>query len=134
IALHLVLSALTKSGVTFDPAIAVSGYKEVSRALASGTGVLMVGPHATLILFIVRLFHDMGLDPVVISADPLMRVGGTKIIAQTLQPSPLFLVQVRNLLRSGRLICALPDRAEHQENRTIEFETVEGTIIIAPAL
>ena len=134
IALHFVLSALTKSGVAFDPVITVTGYQEVSRALASGSGVLMIGPHAALILLIVRLFYDKGLEPVVISADPLMRIGGTRVIARTLQPSTGFLVEVLSLLRSGRLICALPDRAEHHRDRTIEFETTAGPFIIAPAL
>jgi hypothetical protein len=134
IALHFVLSVLTKSGVTFNPLIVVRDYEEVRQAQTSGKGVLVICPHAALSLFLARLLHDKGIEPIVITADALMRIGGTCTLAQTLQPSPTFLVRTRDLLRGGRLICAMPDRAEHQDGRTIEFETAAGPIIIAPAL
>ena len=134
IALHFVLSVLTKNGVTFDPLITVKGYEEVRQAHDSGKGVLVLGPHAALSLFLARLLYDNGLEGVIITSDSLMRIGGTSRPAQTLQPSPTFLVRMRDLLRGGRIICAMPDRAEHQEGRTIEFETAAGPIIIAPAM
>ncbi|HWT00343.1 MAG TPA: hypothetical protein VN256_08855 [Pyrinomonadaceae bacterium] len=134
IALHFVLNALTRNGTRFDPVIAVRGYEEFERAYASGQGVLVVGPHAALTLLMIRLFHDRGLDPVVVSPDPRMRVGGTTVRARTVQPSPTFLVKTRNRLRRGGLICAMPDRGEHHGGRTVEFATAAGRVIIAPAL
>lgn len=134
IALHFVLNALTREGTQFDPSIEVKGYEEFERAYAAGRGVLVIGPHAALTLLMVRHFYDRGLDPVVISPDPLMRVGGTRVTARTVQPSPTFLVKARSRLRRGELVCAMPDRAEHHGARTVEFATADGSVIVAPAL
>lgn len=134
IALHFVLTALTRKGAQFDPVVAVNGYEKFERAYATGKGVLVVGPHAALTLLMIRYFYDRGLDPVVISPDPQMRVGGTRVTARTVQPSPTFLVKTRSRLRGGDLVCAMPDRAEHQGLRTVEFATPKGRVIVAPAL
>jgi lauroyl/myristoyl acyltransferase len=134
IALHFVLNALTRKGTQFDPTITVKGYEEFERAYAAGKGVLVIGPHAALTLLMIRFFFDRGLDPVVISPDPRMRVGGTTDTARTVQPSPTFLVKTMNRLRRGELVCAMPDRAEHHADRTVEFATANGRVIVAPAL
>jgi lauroyl/myristoyl acyltransferase len=134
IALYLVLNALMKNGTRFDPMFEVQGYEEFERAYAAGKGVLVIGPHAALTLLMVRHFYDRGLDPVVISPDPRLRVGGTNVTAKTVQPSPTFLVKTRSRLRRGELVCAMPDRAEHREGRTVEFATANGRVIFAPAL
>src|SRR5687768_8163109 len=73
IALHFVLNALTRNGARFHPSVEVKGLEELERACAAGTGVLVLGPHAALTLLMIRLFHDRGLDPVVITPDPGMR-------------------------------------------------------------
>jgi lauroyl/myristoyl acyltransferase len=114
--------------------IDVKGYEEFERAYAAGKGVLVIGPHAALTLLMIRHFYDRGLDPVVVSPDPLMRVGGTRVTARTVQPSPTFLVKTRSRLRGGELVCAMPDRAEHHGARTVEFDTANGRVIVAPAL
>lgn len=134
IALHFVLNALTRNGTRFDPVVDVRGYEEFERAHASGRGVLVIGPHAALTLLMIRLFYDRRLDPVVISPDPRMRVSGTDVTVRTVQPSPTFLVKTRSRLRRGELVCAMPDRAEHHGVRTVEFTTVKGRVIVAPAL
>jgi hypothetical protein len=134
IALHFVLNALTRNGARFDPSVEVRGFGELERAYAAGKGVLVLGPHAALTLLMIRLFYDRGLDPVVISPDPLMRVGGTTATARTVQPSPTLFVKTRSRLRRGELVCAMPDRAEHHGERTVEFDTAGGRVIVAPAL
>ena len=134
IALHLVLHTLTQNGTEFDPVIAADGYERLERALAAGRGVLLIAPHAALSLLTIRLFHDAGLDPVVIAADPRMRVSGTRLTPHLVQPSRTFLVEARSRLRRGRLVCAMPDRAEPREGRTIESATAAGRVFIAPAL
>lgn len=134
IALHFVLNALTRNGARFDPLVEVKGLEELERACAAGTGVLVLGPHAALTLLMIRLFHDRGFDPVVITPDPWMRAAGTTLTVRTLQPSPTFLVRTRGSLRRGELVCAMPDRAEHHGARTIEVVTVSGRVIVAPAL
>jgi lauroyl/myristoyl acyltransferase len=134
IALHFILNALTRNGTRFDPTIVLTGYEKFLQAHAKGRGVLVIGPHAALTLLMVRLFYDRGLDPIVISPDPLMRCGGTCVTARTIQPSRTFLVKTRNRLRRGELVCAMPDRAEHHSGRTVEFITASGRVIIAPAL
>jgi lauroyl/myristoyl acyltransferase len=134
IALHFVLNTLTKNGIEFDPVMIVNGHEEVERPLAAGRGVLLISPHTTLSLLVIRFFHDAGYDPIVIAADPQMRVSGTSVTATTIQPSPTFLVTARTRLRTGKFLCAMPDRAEHTEGRTVEFDTANGRIILAPAL
>lgn len=134
IALHFMLNALTRNGTRFDPLVRVSGFEEFERAHAAGKGVLVVGPHAALTLLMIRLFHDRGFDPVVVSPDPQMRAGGTTVTVRTIQPSPTFLVQTRGSLRRGHVVCAMPDRAEHHGARTVEFATAGGRVIVAPAL
>jgi hypothetical protein len=134
IALHFVLNALTRNGARFDPVVEVKGLAELERAYAAGTGVLVLGPHAALTLLMIRLFYDRGLDPLVITPDPGMRAAGTTLAVRTVQPSPTFLVKTRDRLRRGELVCAMPDRAEHHGARTVEFVTVSGRVIVAPAL
>lgn len=134
IALHLILNTLTKNGTEFDPVLTVRGLEGLKRALASGEGVLMLSPHTALSLLMVRVFHDAGLDPVVVAADPRMRVSGTRTAAQVVQPSPTFLVTIRSRLRGGRLVCAMPDKVEYREGRTVEFPTANGPVIVATAL
>ena len=134
ITLHFILNALTRKGTRFDSVIDVKGYAEFERAYAAGRGVLIIGPHAALTLQMIRHFYDRGLDPVVVSPDPLMLVGVTNVTARTIQPSPTFLVRTRNTLRGGELVCAMPDRAEHHGVRTVEFATANGRVIVAPAL
>jgi lauroyl/myristoyl acyltransferase len=134
IALHLVLNTLTKNGTEFDPLIIVNGREELRRAIAYGKGVLLISPHTVLSLLMVRFYHDAGYNPVFIAADPRMRVSGTTVTAETVQPSPTFLVAIKNRLRAGRLVCGMPDRAEHSEGRTLEFDTANGRIILATPL
>jgi lauroyl/myristoyl acyltransferase len=125
---------LMRNGTDFDPVINVTGYDELERAMAVGKGVLLLTPHTALSLLMIRLFHDAGLDPIVIAADPRMRLSGTRLATQTVLLSPTFLVETRTRLRAGRLVCAMPDRLEHQGERTIEFKTADGPVIVATAL
>jgi hypothetical protein len=134
IALHFILNALTRNGTRFDPVITLKGYEKFERAYAAGRGVLVIGPHAALTLLMIRQFYDRGLDPVVITPDACMRISGTVVTVRTVQPSPMFLVKTRSNLRRGKLICAMPDRAEHHGDRTTEFATARGRVIVAPAL
>jgi len=134
IALHFVLNTLTKNGIEFDPVMIVNGREKVERPLAAGRGVRLISPHTALSLLVIRFFHDAGYDPIVIAADPQTRVSGTSVTAITIQPSPTFLVAARTRLLKGKFLCAMPDRAEHTEGRTVEFDTANGRIILAPAL
>jgi lauroyl/myristoyl acyltransferase len=134
IACHFILNTLTKNGIEFAPVMIVEGYENLERAMAEGKGVLGISPHTALSLLLVRFFHDAGLDPIVIAADPEMRISGTTLTAQTLLPSQTFLVTTRSKLREGKLVLGMPDRAEPHEGRTVDFDTANGRIIIATAL
>jgi lauroyl/myristoyl acyltransferase len=134
IALHLILNALTKNGTAFDPRIAVNGFDYFAQAYARGKGVLVIGHHAALTMFMVRFFYETGFNPVVITPDDHLRVAGTLVTARTVQPSATFLVKLRSSLRRGELVCGMPDRAEHHGRRTIEFATPAGQVILAPAI
>src|SRR5207249_2647825 len=134
IALYLVTNALTTSGSVFDPTVSIDGYEDFVRVCREGRGVLLVQPHAVLTHLQFRIFHDDGLAPIGVNADAQMRIAGTTIVANPLVPSPTFLVTARNRLREGRLVCAMIDRGEHSDERTVEFDTVNGPVIVAPAL
>jgi lauroyl/myristoyl acyltransferase len=134
IALHLVTNALTVNGTEFVPSVAMEGYDDFVRLCREGRGVLLVQPHAVLTDLPFRKFYDERLDPIGINTDATMRFAGTRTAANPLVPSPTFLVTVRNRLREGRLVCAMIDRAEHAGDRTVEFDTVNGPVIVSRAL
>lgn len=134
IVLFLLLNALTKNGTPVELDIAADGYQLLERAYAKGRGVLLIGHHAALTQLMVRWLHDKGLDPLVVTPDARLRVPGTAVAAGTIPKSRMFLVQLRTRLRRGRLVCAMPDRAEHHPGRTIEVSTAAGAVIIAPAI
>jgi O-antigen/teichoic acid export membrane protein len=134
LALYFVLRVLTRYGTTFDPRVTIEGADTLAHALESGQGVLLVGPHVTLFHLLFRRLHDDGLAPAGITAERDMRLPGTTIVADTMQPSSMFLVSTRNLLRRGRLVCAMLDRIKHRPGRTVEFSAPLGPIIVAPAL
>lgn len=133
IALHLLLHVMTTNDVPFVPEREIDGYDAFLKALRSGRGLLLVSPHASLTLMVLRPFHDDALRPLVIGPDPQMRILGTSVTVETLQRSPTMLLQVRTKLREGRLICTMLDRAE-PEPGTTEFATARGAVIFAPAL
>lgn len=134
IALFLILNALTKNGACFELSFVIEGYEHLEKAYRTGKGVLVTGHHAALTQLLVRHFYDQGLDPIVITPDPRMRAAGAASAVRTIQPSATTLLKVRTRFRRGELICAMPDRAEHDSRRTLEFSTPAGSVIIAPAL
>lgn len=134
IVLFLLLNALTKNGTRFDLEIVAEGYQHFERAYAKGKGVLITGHHAALTLLMVRFLHDKNLHPVVLTPNQNLRVPGTFVKAETIAPSRMFLVHLRTKLRAGKVVCAMPDRAEHHGERTIEFATPAGPVIMAPAM
>ena len=133
IALHILLHVMTTNDVQFDPDIAIDGYEGFLDAVRSGRGLLLVSPHASHSLTMLRTFHDDGLRPFVIGPDPRMRIRGTTVTVETLQRSRTFLVRARTKLREGRLVCTMLDRAEHEPNTTV-FDTARGPVVFAPAL
>lgn len=135
IALHLLLHTLTANGAAFDPLITIDGYERFVAEHRRGRGVLLVSPHTPLVLLMLRRFHDDGMEPCVVAADPELRIPGSSRIAETVQPSATSLVQIRSRLREGRLVCAMLDRAVHEPRaRTTELETALGRVIFAPPL
>jgi hypothetical protein len=134
IAVYFVMRVLTRHGIGFDPRVAVKGGAALTRAIAEGNGVFLAGPHATLFHLLFRRLHDDGLAPAGITAEHGMRLAGTTIVAETMQPSPTFLLTARDLFRQGRLVCGMLDRGDHQPGRTVQFDTPAGPLIVAPAL
>jgi lauroyl/myristoyl acyltransferase len=134
ISLYFVLYAMTKHGVTFDTHVEVTNYPALREAVEAGTGVLLIAPHTMLLHLLFRRLHEDGFAPVGLTSENDTRLVGTAVPAETLQPSSTFLLNVRTQLRRRRLVCGMPDRAEHHRDRTVELETAKGRIIFAPAL
>jgi lauroyl/myristoyl acyltransferase len=133
IAAYVVLRILTRHGTEFDPDIDVRGWDELVRAYNDGRGVLVAVPHMALMQFLLRLSHDRGLSMLGITAER-EPIYGTRVAAPTMAPSPTFLVTARNRLRRGGFVSAMLDRGEHQPLRTVEVQTDNGSVIVAPAL
>jgi len=137
IATHMVLHTLTKNGVLFDPIFEFDGYDDFLRTYKEGRGILLVAAHNALSLLILRRFYDAGIPSVTISSDALP-VLGTPFDAPIIDASSAFLVSARSRLRRGEIVGAMLDRGEHHRDkgaeRTFEFETANGPVIVAPAL
>jgi len=134
IALHLLLHTLTANGAAFDPLVRIDGYERFAAAHRRGRGVLLVAVHTPLVLLMLRRFHDDGMAPFVVAADPALRVAGTTVIADTVQPSANMLVQIRNRLRQGRLVCAMLDGGACPKPRMTEVDTPLGRVRFSPEL
>jgi len=134
IATHLVLWTLTRHGVRFDPVIVARGYEGLLRAHAEGRGVLLVAAHAALGVTAIHFFHRDALAPIIVAPEPQMRVPGTAVFVETVQPAPTFLLSVRDRLRAGRLVGTMLDVLEHHGDLTFEFDTPRGSAIMSSAL
>ena len=133
VATMMVLHVLTRNGCEFDLDVEVRGWDDFVRACRDGRGVLLASAHAGLGLMLLRLFHEYDLPAVTITGEEEI-IAGTRLIAPTMQPSPTFLVAARNRMRRGEAVCAMLDRAEHHAGHTVEVETANGPVIVAPAL
>ena len=133
IAAMMVLHMLTRNGCEFDLDVDVRGWDDFVRACRDGRGVLLASAHAGLGLMLLRLFHEYGLPAVTITGEEEI-IAGTRLVAPTMQPSPTFLVSARNRMRRGDAVCAMLDRHEHHAGHTLEVDTVNGPVIVAPAL
>lgn len=133
IAANLVLRALTRHGTEFDPELDVRGWDELARACREGRAVFLAAPHMALVLLLLRLCHDHGISMLGIMTEREL-IYGTRVVAPTIAPSPTFLVTARNALRRGGFVSAMVDPSEHQPGRTVEVQTDNGPMIVAPAL
>jgi hypothetical protein len=82
---------------------------------------------------VLRYLDDVGHDPLIIAADPAMRISGTTKRVRVLLPSPRLLLEVRKHLREGQLVGAMIDRAE-SERRNQVFNTGKRELRISSAL
>jgi hypothetical protein len=130
--LDLILTELTRRGVTFDPLIEIDGVEHDPRP---GDGpCLIAGAHMMLNTLYARHLFDRGVPFGGITAEPDMCYRGTRVISDViLVPSRDLLLNVRRRLLQGGVVCGLLDR-DIAERRTTEFETVNGKLIVSQAL
>ena len=81
ISLDIVLMLLTRYGTRFDPRITMVG-AEMLSGRNSARATLLVSPHTMLSTLVLRYLVDEGTTPVVIAADPAMKIPGTAIGAR----------------------------------------------------
>jgi lauroyl/myristoyl acyltransferase len=134
IALYYVLEMMTNSGALFDPVLHVEGADVLNQALKKGRGVLIVGLHALLSQLIFRYLYDKGNVPTIVSTAPSAHIYGTRLVATTIQPTPVFMIRLRSILRNGGMVCAMVDGEHSTKRKLIEFDTAEGTMYISDAL
>jgi lauroyl/myristoyl acyltransferase len=133
IVLARMLNALDRIGVEFEPELRVEGEEHLLAAAARGRGVLLIGPHTMLTTLLVRHIHDLRLAKTVMALLPWWRITGTPVSVPTIQPSRTALLSARARLARGDIVCAMIDKKRRSE-RTLEFDTVAGPILIDDSL
>jgi hypothetical protein len=130
--LDLILTELTRRGVTFDPLIEIDGIEHDPQP--SDGPLLIAGAHMMLNTLCARHLYDRGVAFGGITSEPGMCHRGTTVPSDViLVPSSDLLLNVRRRLLRGGIVSGLLDR-EIAERRTTEFETVQGKLIVSQAL
>jgi len=129
--LDLILTELTRRGVTFDPLIEIDGIEHDPQP---GDGPLLIaGAHMMLNTLYARHLYDRGVPFGGITSEPGMCHRGTTVPSDVILPSRDLLMNVRRRLLRRGIVSGLLDR-DIAERRTTEFETVQGTLIVSQAL
>jgi hypothetical protein len=128
--LDLVLTTLTRHGTTFNPTLRVEGLEHLPQP---GVATFLAGAHAMLSTTFLRYLDDIGHDSLIISADPAMRICGTKKRVNTLLPSTRLFFDVRKHLEEGGLIGAMIDRT-NPERRNRLFANSRRPLRLSNAL
>lgn len=134
VALHHALSIMSHSGALFDLDLRVEGAEKLDAAIGRGRGVLIISPHALLSLSLFRYLYDTGRVPAIVSMAPFAHIYGTRLLARAVQPSPVFMIGLRGVLREGGIVCAMIDCGRPGGARTVEFQTPEGPMYVSDAL
>ncbi|HEX7151966.1 MAG TPA: hypothetical protein VF618_10800 [Thermoanaerobaculia bacterium] len=129
---HL-LDILTRHGVAFDPLWRAEGLECCEAALASGRGVLFVGPHTMLSTVALRPLRELGRELAVVATGDVP-IPGTPDTARAIVPSFTYFLEVRRLLMANGILVAMIDRAEVNGRTSVEVATAQGPVIIADAL
>jgi lauroyl/myristoyl acyltransferase len=135
IALGMILSALTRDGIGFELRFRVSNFDLFEAAAGSGTGVLLISPHAVFGFSFLKYLHERGYQVCVVSPSPdPHRFLAPNVPIQLVTPGRTYLFDVRERLRKGEIVGAMIDRAKPIEGRTFPVETGDGTLHLAGAL
>jgi hypothetical protein len=128
-----VLRALRKRGIDHPLRVRVDGIRELDEAVASGRGVLLVGPHTRLTIPALHHLHERGYDLAVVTWVPVPPPEKSPVLPQ-IPRSPLLLVAVREALGEGRTVFAMIDRAEPLPGLTTPVRAAGGTLHVSDAL
>jgi hypothetical protein len=129
--LDLLLAALTRHGVCFDPQLVMEG-GGADCLPPPGTGLLLLGPHTMLSTLFIRLLDARGHVVWGASAAHL-RLPGARRPARILLPSPQLPLQIRSKLREGCMVFALIDRGEDSPH-TVNYQLAAGTMRVSGGL
>ena len=127
--LDLVLNMVSRYGTTYGPRIVVAGGEWIPKKDGQGAA-LFVSPHTMLSTLVTRLFHDRGMRPTVMAADPKLKISGTQLPARVMVPTRTVLVTVRDLFAAGETVIAMLDRSG-DERRTRTVTTKQGQFPIS---
>jgi lauroyl/myristoyl acyltransferase len=118
--LFRVLDTVSRYGGSFDPVIRMEGEEHLQAALARHGGVLLLGGHTMLNVFIARYMHDRQIETHLFAGRPFP-IPGTQQLANTQRPSPMALLRATRALRRGAVVCALVDRAPTNPDRVFDI-------------
>lgn len=130
-AVDLVLLMLTRHGTSFDPRITIVN-RDLLPPTPCGRPMLLVGPHTSLSLMILRVLADSGLPHLIISAGP-MRVAGRSEDVPVIIPSPTMFLRLRRQFANGGHVGAMIDRAGI-ERRTVPLPTAGSDLFVSTGL
>jgi hypothetical protein len=127
--LRLVLRAMMRLGVTFDPRIEIEGLE----LLPPGPTIFVSG-HFMLNILLSRWLHDRGERVTIIHwrPPPGMTVIGTDVAIDALDTTPNVLLQVRSRLAAGGKVAADVDNPASDTGEALELPN--GTVYVSDRL
>jgi len=131
--LDLILTVLTRYGVEYDPIIEIDGIEYMPRP-GDEHPCLLACAHMMLNSLIARHLYDTNVPFGAMTAEKGMRYPGTRVPVDAITPTDARLLEARrHLARQSGVVSAMIDR-DVPERRTLEFETVNGKLIVSTAL
>jgi hypothetical protein len=128
--LSIIMEAMDKRRIRFDPVVTVEGFELIREALLEGRGVLLVGTHANGVLSraAFRLLYDAKLPLRVIALPDSYMVCGAGTSIPSIHPSGTFMIKVRTQLRKAEIVCGLIDDFNQSPKWPLELPARDGSI------
>jgi lauroyl/myristoyl acyltransferase len=133
IALDLAMTVLARRGLDVPAKVRVEASEDAVAALRSRRSVFLASPHMVMTKQVIVYMKSLGCEPAILSWRPRNELPGHVDAADIIKQSEAFLLRIRQMLKDGRLVCAMVDSIE-PSRRTVTYTSVRGEFYVAPAL